>query len=469
MSITASTGLISQIDYQALLESLMQIKREPINLMMDRKDRLKDSDSAYDELATKLSEFKTSAAELLEYTDFNDYTAAVSDESILSVTASETAVAGTHTVVVDSLATAHKIYTEGSTFTATTDTVAAGAGTFEWTVGGTAYSVDVDATTTLQDLSDSINAETTDATVSDITSSVIYDGTNYHMTLTSQETGDTEVITIENNDTTLFGGPYTAGNGPDLTPTGGGTYVLQDGADAVLTVDGLAVTSETNNVDGIIPGVTLNLESADVATTVNVTIARDAETIKTKAVDFAEKYNSIMSHIKLHNRYDSDTKTSGVFFGDSTARSVADALRRLMTSEVDGVDSGMSRLVYAGFTVDVDGKMSVNSSDLTDAIENDFGNFVRLFIDGNSIGESTVGMASLITDMIDDMTAVDYGRVAARQRSLTKSIAAMELEIVEQEDLLAAYQEKMRLQFVALEGMIGSLREQGAYLSNFMR
>jgi len=465
MSITASTGLISQIDYQALLESLMQIKREPINHLMDRKEKLESTDSAYDELATKLSEFKTAAAALNEYTDFNDYTASVSDETLMNVTAGETATAGTHSVKVTSLAQAHKIYTEGSTYTATTDTIASGAGIFEWQVGATTYSVNVDATTTLQQLSNAINAKTTDSTASDVTSSVIFDGTNYHMMLTSQGTGTTEVVQVKTNNTDLFGGA----SNPDLTPTGPGTYVLQAGANAALIVDGLSVTSETNNVDGIIPGVTLNLESADATKTVTVTVARDAETIETKAIDFVEKYNAIMSHIQANNRYDSDTKTSGVFFGDSTARSVADELRRLMTSEVSGVDSGMNRLVFAGFSVDVDGKMSVNSSDLTDAIENDFDNFVRLFIDGNSIGESTEGMAKLISDMVEDMTAVDYGRVAARQNSLTNTIADMELDIVEQEDALTAYQEKIRLQFVALEGMVGALRAQGNYLANFMR
>ncbi|VAV85543.1 hypothetical protein MNBD_DELTA01-337 [hydrothermal vent metagenome] len=459
MSVTASTGLISQIDYQALLESLMQIKREPINLMMDRKDKLESTDTAYEELATKLADFQTAAEALNEYTDFNDFAASVSDETIMSVTAQETATAGTHTVVVNSLAKAHKVYTDGSTYTATTDTIANGAGTFAWTVGGTAYSVSVDATTTLQQLSDSMNAVTTDATVKDLTSSVVFDGTNYHMILTSQETGTTDVIDITTNDTNLFGG------GVVVT----GAYELQAGGNASLNVDGLAVTSQTNNVDGIIPGVTLNLESADSAKTITVTIARDAETIETKAVDFAEKYNAVMSHIQQYNRYDSDTKTSGVFFGDSTARSVADELRRLMTSEVSGVGSTMNRLVYAGFTMDVDGKLSVNSSDLTDAIENDFDNFVRLFIDGNSIGESTKGMASLISDMVEDMTAVDYGRVAARQKSLTSIILDMEQEIAEQEDLLAAFQEKLRLQFVALEGMIASLREQGGYLANFIK
>jgi len=459
MSVTASTGLISQIDYQALLESLMQIKREPINLMMDRKDKLVSTDTAYGELATKLSEFKTAAEALNEFTDFNDYTASVSDETIMNVTAQETATAGTHSVVVNSLAKANKVYTDGSTYTASTDIIASGAGTFAWTVGGTAYSVSVDATTTLQQLSDSINAATTDATVKDLTSSVVFDGTYYHMIMTSQETGTTDVIAITTNDTDLFGG------GIDVT----GAYELQAGANASLTVDGLAVTSQTNNVDGIIPGVTLNLESADNTKTVTVTIARDSSSIETKAVDFAEKYNAVMSQIQQNNRYDSDTKTSGVFFGDSTARSVADELRRTMTSEVSGVGSTMNRLVYAGFTMDVDGKLTVNSSDLTDAIENDFDNFVRLFIDGNSIGESTKGMASLISDMVDNMTAVDYGRVAARQNSIANTILDMEKAIVKQEDLLATFQEKLRLQFVALEVMIGSLREQGGYLANFMK
>ncbi len=458
MVVTASTGLISQIDYQALLESLVQIKREPINLMMDRQDRMKSADTAYEELATKLEEFKAAAEELNEFTDFNDYTASISDESLMSVTASETANAGTHTVVVNNLAKAHKVYTEGSTYTSADDSAVTGAGgTFEWTVGGTAYSVNVATGDSLQDVSDAINAVTTDASASDVTTSVIFDGTNYHMMMTSQGTGVTEVMTVTNNDTDLFGG------GTTIT----GSYELQAGANASLTVDGLAVTSETNNVDGIIPGVTLNLESADNTKTITVTIARDVESIKTKAVDFAEKYNAIMSHIKLNNRYDSDTKTSGVFFGDSTARGVGDEVRRLMTSEVAGVDSGMSRLVYAGFTMDVEGKLSVNSSDLTDAVENDFDNFVRLFIDGNSIGESTEGMAKLIADMVDDLTAVDYGRVAARQSSLNNSIADMELEIIEQEDLLAAFQERLRLQFVLLETTIAGLREQGGYLANF--
>lgn len=442
MPISATAGVSSGIDYQQLITQLLSVKKQPIYKLESDKSKYDKLSSAYETLGSKVDALKSAADDLRTSASFDVFTNEISDETILGATIGSTASKGSYDIVVSNIAKSHKIAADG--VAADTTTVAAGAGSFNFTVGaGAEQSVAVDATTTLSDLRTAIND--LDAGV---TATIINDGdpaNPYRLVLTSDDTGTSNAITITQNDTTL-----------NFATT------LQAATDASFTVDGMAVTKTSNTVTDVIEGVTLDLKSADAATTVTLNVARDAEAIEEKIQTMVTAYNDIVTYIKANNRYDSETKKAGYFFGDVVARSIWDDLRRSMTDPVSGLPDTMNRLLHVGITTDTEGKMSVDSTDLADAIAGSFDDVVNLFVDGTS----TTGVAGAVYDKADSITDFADGRIKGRQDGLNRSITSIEKSIENRERELNQYEDMIRAQFMALETMLASFKSQSSFLMN---
>ncbi len=443
MAITTSTGLISQIDYQALIEQLVQLKRIPVDELIATKDRLKEIDSAYSILESRLKDLRSAADELRTATGFKVFTTDVTDSSILSATASSSATEGVYSIVVNSVAKSHKLIASGVSDSNTT-AIASTTGSFKFTVGSsTEYSVSVDTTTTLEDLRDAINNLN-----AGVTATIVNEGSGtdpYRLILTSDSTGTANTITITQNDT-------------DLTFS-----ELQSAQDASITVDGLSITRSSNTISDVIEGVTIELKSADSTKTINLTVSRDIEEVEKKIIAFIDKYNAVVNHIRNNNRYDTDTGVAGAFFGDPIARSVWDDLRRTLTSAISGLPDTMNRLIHIGVTTSSDtGTMSIDSSELLDALNSNFDDVVNLFIDGSS----TDGFASLVYDLTDDMLDYVDGRITNKIENLNDNISDLEEEIARKENEILLYQEQLRIQFASLEKLLAGLRAQGDFLAS---
>ncbi len=430
--------MISNIDYQGLITQLVSVKRMPINQLETDKKAFEKTNSAYGTLSTKVSEFKAAADALRTSTGFNAFTSTTSDSAIATSSATSSAAPGSFSLVVSTIAKSHRIASTG--VATSTTTVAAGAGVFEFKVGaaGALNSVAVDATTTLTSLKDAINA-----LKAGVTASVVNEGSGaspYKLMLSSDTTGTASAVTITQNGTSL------------TFPT-----TVQAAQDASFTLDGLTYTRTNNAVSDVITGVSLDLKSADPAKTVTVTVSRDTTELTKKITAFVDKYNSIVSYIKSNNRYDAETKTSGVFFGDSVARSVWEDLRRNMTSTVSGLPDTMNRLIHAGIKSDSEGVLSVDSTVLSAALSSSFTDVVNLF----TRGTTTTGFGELLynsTAQIDDF--VD-GRIKNRQNGLGQSITNIKNSIRDRETALDAYESQLRAQFTALEGLLAGLKNQG--------
>ncbi len=443
MAITTSTGLISQIDYQALIEQLVQLKRIPVDELIATKDRLEEIDGAYSTLESRLKDLRSAADKLRTSSGFNAFTADVTDSSILSATASSNATEGVYSIVVSSVAKSHKLIASGVGDSSTT-AIASTTGYFKFTVGGsTEYSVGVDTTTTLENLRDAINNLN-----AGVTATIVNDGsgtTPYRLILTSDSTGTSNTTTITQNDTDLV------------------FSELQAAQDASLTVDGLSITRSSNTITDVIEGVTIELRSADSTKTVDLAVSRDMEEIEKRITAFVDKYNAVVSHIRNNNRYDTDTGMAGAFFGDPIARSVWDDLRRTMTSAISGLPDTMNRLIHIGVTTSSDnGAMSIDSSKLSDALNSNLDDVMDMFMDGTS----TDGFASLVYTLTDDMLDYVDGRITNKIDNLNDNISELEEEIARKENEILLYQEQLRIQFASLERLLAGLRAQGDFLAN---
>lgn len=380
MATWSVSGLASGIDWADIISQLMDIKRRPITLLQNKKSDYEEKLSVWQNINTRLLSFKTEADSLKTASNFLLKTASSSDDDVLTASATSSAVASTYTVTVKQLAQSHKMGSEGWADTDTTP-IASGLGIFKFRVGSSAAwtEVAVDDNSTMADFKDAIN--TADGGV---TATILNDGdaaTPYRLILTANESGQANTIEIDTN-------------GTDLTFS-----TLQSGMDAEIDVDGImGIRKTSNTITDVIEGVTLNLLSDVGDPAVTVTVSNDTSGIISSINEFVDAYNSALSLIDEQFQYDEDTNTSSTLSGDVTLRSIQQRLRSIISTSIEGLTGDYEVLSQLGIKTGIDGQLSINSTDLTDALADDFVGVSRVFVAHGSATHSSVSYLSYSDD-----------------------------------------------------------------------
>ena len=195
--------------------------------------------------------------------------------------------------------------------------------------------------------------------------------------ITDDQAGDSQmsVNIITNNEgggTLDFGAVTATTQGFDMQTT--------VGQDAKVKIDGVAVTRSSNSIDDVISGVTLDLARVESGATVNLTISRDTDSIKSSVNNFISEYNDIIEFINQQFTFDEDTESSGVLAGESALLTIKSIIQSTITSANSLLPANNNALSLIGITSDVNGKLSLKDSDFLSAINTDFNAVKRLFI-----------------------------------------------------------------------------------------
>ncbi|MCC6580896.1 MAG: flagellar filament capping protein FliD [Phycisphaeraceae bacterium] len=113
MSITSSTGLISGIDTASLIDALISLESQSVKLVQANTDKFKAQQAAYQAISAKLLSFKLSADSMANINTYRATTATSSNQSVLSVTSTNSAVPGSYDFVVKQLVSTQQIVTKG--------------------------------------------------------------------------------------------------------------------------------------------------------------------------------------------------------------------------------------------------------------------------------------------------------------------------------------------------------------------
>ena len=165
-----------------------------------------------------------------------------------------------------------------------------------------------------------------------------------------------------------------AGNlGFDLNLSSNQLRVAQD---ASFTVNGLAVTRNTNKVTDIISGVTLNLNAtSDTAT--NININRDLDLAKTTIKSTVDAVNLFSSTLKtLSNSVDGDLAN------DSTVIQIKNKIKQLFYSESSKPGTTIKTMTDLGISYDKFGTLLVDDSKLDSAMVDHFDEIKDFFSGG---------------------------------------------------------------------------------------
>jgi flagellar hook-associated protein 2 len=447
MATLTVSGLSSGIDYDNLIRQLIEVERIPVKRLEDKKSAYEQKSSAYSDLSSKLEELESAADALRLATSFGGKETTVSDETIVTASASTSASTGNFSMTVTQLALAHKMRA-GVGLSSADATVASGSGQFTFKIGdaGTEYSVDVNASTTLEEFQNAIND--LDAGVRAV---VINDGTDtdpYQLVLSSEDTGADNKIIITRDNTNLA----LPVNDTDLTSE----LHLQAPQDAEIILDGLTVVRSTNEVADLMPGVGLSLHKADPDTTVTVQINSDRESIVESIEKMVESYNDVISFIDSRSNYDAAKHKGDPLYAEGTVRSIERRLSRVVSVGIEGLPPEMKALSQIGVSTSRDGTLSLNLGKLQAALDENLEGVTNLFVKG----ESTEGVAEQFYQLAYAATRSGDGDIAVRTDGLSDRIRELNDKIEDEEAALDRLEERLRARFASLDSLISSLQSQ---------
>jgi len=152
----------------------------------------------------------------------------------------------------------------------------------------------------------------------------------------------------------------------------------QSAQDARFKVDGYPlgadewITRSSNTISDVIEGVTLHLYDTG---TVNVGLTRDTESVKDLLNTWVDAYNEVATFLKENTSYDPDTKKAGVLMSDQAISNLLNNLRLPLIQRTSGFVVDVDSFLMPGqigLQLDGDGKLSLDSSVLSDALTKDY-------------------------------------------------------------------------------------------------
>ncbi len=328
--------------------------------------------------------------------------------------------------------------------------------------------VTLEATDTLEDVVSKINSENIP-----VSASIINAGsgaTPYHLTLTSGIAGlDGELIIDSDVDV----GFTTLTQAQDAKVFFGSTN----------TSNGFLITKNSNTIDDVVQGVTIDLVSAS-DSPVTVTVKRDTDTIISSVKNFVTTFNDAIGRINDHDSFDIETELRGALLGDPTISRVRNALHRLVQSKAIGLTTQYEYLSTVGIkianrgqvTFDQDKFLAAYESD-PDAVEALFAAFestavttkeisdkVTVVVDEEDITQS--GFGDLFDKLLEGLTDPIDGPMTLADDAFEDQIKLAEKRIERFDERLEAKRERLQRQFLAMEEALAKLQAMGNALNS---
>jgi flagellar hook-associated protein 2 len=250
-----------------------------------------------------------------------------------------------------------------------------------------------------------------------------------------------------------------AAQGVDL-----GFATLSRAQDAVLTIGGdgaeqtLVITSPSNTVSDVVPGVKLNLLSIS-NDPVTIAVDRDVEPIIAAIEGFVEKYNAVIETIEESTQFNQDTLQRGPLLGDSTVSQVRTRLTRLMLRPFGGTDGSLSRSFSVGLRLGAGNRLEFDRERFEEAYERSPEDVEQLFATGES------GFAAVIKETLEDMTRSFDGLITRKDEVLKDQQELLNQRIDGLNILLEAKRARLEAQFIGLESTLAALQDQQGALN----
>jgi flagellar hook-associated protein 2 len=473
------TGIGSGMDIDSIVKAMVSAEQAPKQSQLGKLESKTTTQlTNLGQLKGAISSFQTALTALNSPSQFLARTASSSDSKVLTGVASQSAPSGTYQLAVTQLASSSKVALAA---VPSVEGTQLSSGTLSIKVAGNnVLDVVVDSSNnTLAGVRDAINKG-----ASGVSASIVTDNLGSRLVLSGSKSGDGNDITV-----TVAGGAAEVGKTALNTQAFSGDAVAPDAADlgaypdgasdaayiadlqafnaagkvitaaqsAKITVDGLSITRDSNTIDKVIDGVSLDLKTLGTST---LTVAQDQAGVKANVQKFADAYNTMIGFINSATKVtvvnDTTAPVTGALLGDSSVRSLVNMVRGELTA-VQG-DGAVRVLADLGVTTQKDGTLKVDSAILGKAISADFDGISAYFT-----GDS--GLAARLSSKLAAYTE-GGGILEQRTDSLQATLDKVDKQKAELTARMTSMTERLYKQFNAMDALVGQLKSTSDSLTS---
>jgi flagellar hook-associated protein 2 len=469
MATISSAGIGSGLDVNGIITQLMAVERQPLTALQKEETKLETKVSDIGKVQSLVSALRDKAGALSSVTMWSQTAGSSADASSVAVTTANGAAVGNYSVEVQQLASAQtvssRVFAAADTpgnFGPGTLTIQLGAWTgdpitgFAPKAGASVVTVTIGAgDDTLAAVRDKINAA--DAGV---TATIVKDASGARLAIRSKTTGAENGFRITAAETSDDG---VAANGLSaLAYDALGTSQMtlaQRSANALATINGIAVESASNTLTDVSDGVTLKLIQQTSAP-VDIKVEADTGAVKTAVQDFVKAFNDLASFVRDQTKYDATSKTAGAMQGDSLVVGLQRQLRAVL-NQGSTASTTFTRLADIGITMGSDGTLSTKDS----ALDHGLANLpeLRKLLSADGTAGADTGFMRRYKNLGDALLGAD-GAFETRTASLHSRMDRNSSQQDQLQARLAATEKRLRSQYEALDKTMGQM----SGLSNYM-
>lgn len=436
----SSAGIGSGLDVNGIVSSLMAAEQKPLVAVAKQKSAFESKVSAFGNMKSALSTFQNVISTLANPAKFNAQTVTSGDAKVFTATANGSATNGDYGVTVNQLATSQKLTMTG--LPNTTDVVGTGTltisfGTFKPATVSPAVPASFTANSAKSDITIQINSsnntlsgvrDAINAANGSVSATIVNDGTSNRLVITSKDTGEANSlkITVADDDSNsldssglsqlAFDPLASAGSGKNMAQ-------MQAAKNALLEIDGISISKPSNLITDAIEGVTLNLLSVS-STSVVLGISTDKAKIKDSVKGFVDAFNKLDDTLRALTKYDESGKSSGALLGDSTVRTVINQVKAVFTKAIPTGNS-IDSLNQIGVSFQRTGKLAIDDTKLTAAIDTHFNELASLFTSSAKATDSLVSYVGSSNKTQVGTYAVNVTQLASETVSVSGTINAV--------------------------------------------
>ncbi|NMP32889.1 flagellar filament capping protein FliD [Thalassotalea sp. M1531] len=456
MATITSAGVGSGLDLEAIIQATLDAENLPkLQKFQEKEQTLSFELSAIGAIKSSLSSLDDTIEKLADIENFNKRTSTVTQPAsgdLISVSASADSTPGDFDIEVMQLAQGSRAVSSPGLFTAPEDVISATGGNLTFEAGAKSFSVNVAAGATLEEIRQAINDSNDNFGVS---VNIINTGTEAKLVITSDETGTGNDLIISNDNAELDNisthkfGEVTTGPG-----TGGLAIAVADQAqDAIIEVDGISISSESNTFKDAIQDSTITVlkESVD-NETARLSIDVDKGSVEETIGEFITAFNNVMQTIDYH------TQIGAPLNGDSSMRGLKNQLIQTLSNTVTGA-GGYETLFDVGLGLNKEGNLEKSSlvRSLSDALSENYDDVGAVFA-------GTDGIATSFAGVLDNYLESD-GAFQFRQDALNADLKQLENDRENHTYRMEQLEVTLREKYSALDVLIANMQSQSSYLA----
>ncbi|MBB5218500.1 flagellar hook protein [Treponema rectale] len=273
------------------------------------------------------------------------------------------------------------------------------------------------------------------------------------------------------------------------------SHAITEAGDAVIKYEGITMTRSSNDIDDVIPHITLHLHDTS-EKTVTVKIDPDTESAKDALINFVGNYNQTIAEMNIlssdkseiiseldyltSDEQDKAKERLGMFQGDFTLTNGKSSLQRIISSGYRySTDAQITLLSQIGISTNAStgnrgynpgqmrGYLEVDEKKLDEMLASNLNEIKNMFgfdSDGDLIIDN--GVAFLLDKQLTSWVQ-SGGIISAKTNALEGNIKSSNSKITRLETQLERKEAELKSKYASMEGTLNNLEAQQNSLNNY--